>query len=55
MMNCKKKFEGSGRGLIEETIPAFAWDWGKPRKPSARLADLRTDIWTQYIQSTKES
>jgi hypothetical protein len=37
--------ERRGRGLIEDTIPAFVWkDWGKPRKNSVRIAGLRAEI-----------
>jgi hypothetical protein len=35
--------EGSGRGLIQGTIPEFVWrDWGKSRKTQSGLASLRS-------------
>jgi hypothetical protein len=54
MMNSK----GSGRGLIPGTISAFAWrKWGKPRKPSVRIAGLRAEIWirTSRIRSRSDN
>jgi hypothetical protein len=40
-----KDMEGSGHGLILDTIPAFAWtDWRKPQKTSVKLAGLRAEI-----------
>jgi hypothetical protein len=49
-----KDMEGSDRDLIEVTIPAFAWrDWGKPQKFSVRVASLRAEIWTRYLQNWK--
>jgi hypothetical protein len=46
---------GSGRGLILSTIPAFAWrDWGKPRKTSVRITNIRAEILTQDLQNMKQ-
>jgi hypothetical protein len=37
--------DGSGCGLFEGTIPAFAWRYcGKLRKPLARIVDLQAEI-----------
>jgi hypothetical protein len=47
--------EGSGRGLICDTILKFAWmDLGKPRKPSVRIAGLRAEIWIRHLPNTKQ-
>jgi hypothetical protein len=42
--------KASGRGLIQGTLPEFAWtDWGKSRRNSATIAVLRAEIWTRYL------
>jgi hypothetical protein len=42
-----KDLEGSGRGLIYGTFPAFARDTErKPWKTSLKITSLRADIWT---------
>jgi hypothetical protein len=40
--------EGSGHGLIQGPISAFAWrDWGKPLQTSISIAGLRAEIRSQ--------
>jgi hypothetical protein len=47
--------EGSGRGIISDTSPAFASkDLGKPRKTSVGIADLRAGILTRDFPNTKK-
>jgi hypothetical protein len=48
--------EGSGRGLIWGTMMTLAWrNSGKSRKPSVRIAGVRTEIWTRDLPNTKQS
>jgi hypothetical protein len=36
------------------TIPALPWKvWGKRRKPSVSMANLRSEIWTRDLSNTK--
>jgi len=45
-MNWKDE-EGTGRGLLQGTLPEFTRrDWGKQCRTSVGITDLRTEIWT---------
>jgi hypothetical protein len=51
----EKDMEGNGCGLIEVTIPAFAWgNWGKARKSSVSITDLRAEILIRDLPNTKQ-
>jgi hypothetical protein len=46
-----KDMEGSGRGLIQGTVPVFvSSNWVQPRNPSVRTAE----IWTRNLPNTKK-
>jgi hypothetical protein len=47
--------EGSGRGIIQDTIPTLAWsDWEKQRKTSVGVTGLRGEIWNLDLPNTKQ-
>jgi hypothetical protein len=44
--------EGSSRGLIWGTMPAFSWrDWWKSL---VKIASVRAEIWTHGLMNTKQ-
>jgi hypothetical protein len=46
--------EGSGRGIISGTVPAFVWrGWGESRKASVRKTGLVAEILNRVFQITK--
>jgi hypothetical protein len=46
--------EGSGRGLIYDTIPEFAWrDWENQDTCQGQTG-LRAETWTQYLPNTRQ-
>jgi hypothetical protein len=46
-LRIEKDVEGSGRDLIQCTIPQFAWKgWGKPGETSVRISGLRVEKWS---------
>jgi hypothetical protein len=50
-----KDMEGSGRCLINGTVPVFvSSNWVQPRNPSVRTADIRAEIWTRNLPNTKQ-
>ena len=52
---CGRTMKRSGRCLIWGTIAAWAWrQWGRWRKPSDRMADLRSEIWTGHLPSAEQ-
>jgi hypothetical protein len=42
--------------IWQRVVPAFGWRyWGKPRKPSVRIASVQAKIWTRDLLNTKQS
>jgi hypothetical protein len=49
-----KDVEGTGRGLVEGTVPTFAWkDPEIPRNFSFRVVSIPSGIRTRHFPSTK--
>jgi hypothetical protein len=46
--------EGTNHGLIQGTIPEYAWKaLEKPRETSVRIDPFRVEVWTRDLPNTK--